>query len=120
VKVEVERPDLKRGDDVVVRLEVGERASEKLELGLLCTEYYDEKKTDGKGNTHRATSEAVAFADWRPQSAGPVQAVRFSIPADAPYSYRGDCLSYVWRVSAREPRRLRFDPATNVPLEVRP
>jgi hypothetical protein len=46
--------------------------------------------------------------------------VRFKLPPDAPFSYRGHCLSYVWRVSAREPRRLRFDPATNVELQVRP
>jgi hypothetical protein len=42
------------------------------------------------------------------------------IPADAPYSYRGDCVSYVWRASARLPKRLRFDRAENVPLLVRP
>lgn len=120
LKVEVERSDLKRGDEVIVRLEVGARASDKLELGLVCTEYYAARKSDAQGNTQRATDEAVAFEDWRPQSGGPLQTVRFAVPGDAPYSYRGDCLSYVWRVSAREPRRLRFDPATNIPLEVRP
>jgi hypothetical protein len=120
VKVEVERTDFKRGEDVVVRVEVASRASEKLELGLVCTEYYDERRSDGRGGTNRATAQAVAFEDWRPQTAGPPQAVRFSIPADGPYSFRGDCVSYVWRVSAREPKRLRFDPATNVHLVVRP
>jgi hypothetical protein len=120
VKVEVERAELKRGEDVLVRVEVSERASDRLELGLVCTEYYDKQTRDAKGNTNRTTAEAVAFADWRPQSAGPVQSVRFTIPAEAPYSFRGNCVSYVWRVSAREPRRLRFDPATNVHLVVRP
>jgi len=46
--------------------------------------------------------------------------VRFAIPAEGPYSYRGDCLSFVWRVSAREPKRHRFDRATNVQILVRP
>jgi hypothetical protein len=120
VKVEVERTDLKRGEDVVVRVEVGSRASEKLELGLVCTEYYDERRSDGRGGTNRVTVQAAAFEDWRPQTPGPPQAVRFSIPADGPYSFRGNCVSYVWRVSAREPKRLRFDPATNVHLVVHP
>lgn len=120
VRVEVERTDLKRGEDVIARVEVSERASDKLELGLVCTEYYDKKTYDAKGNANRTTTQAVAFEDWRPQTAGPPQAVRFTIPADAPYSFRGTCVSYVWRVSAREPKRLRFDPATNVHLVVRP
>jgi hypothetical protein len=117
----VERTEVRRGEQVAVRLEVGQRASDKLEVGVVCTEYYDEKRSDGRGGTNRATAEAVAHADWRPQApGGPPQTVSFEIPLDSPYSYRGDCISYVWRVSAREPRRLRFDPATNVHLVVRP
>src|SRR4051794_39790041 len=121
VRVDVERTELKRGEEVTARVEVSQRASEKLELGLVCTEFYDEKHPDGRGGTDRVTAQAVAFEDWRPQTPGSgTQTVTFQIPPDSPYSYRGDCLSYVWRVSAREPKRLRFDPATNVHLVVRP
>jgi hypothetical protein len=78
------------------------------------------RKSNGRGGSNRVTSQVVAFEDWRPYDGGPAQTVRFKLPPDAPFSYRGHCLSYVWRVSAREPRRLRFDPATNVELQVRP
>jgi hypothetical protein len=123
LKVEVDRRELRRGEDVVVRLEVTRdpKPDDKLELGLVCTEFYDEKKSDGRGGSTRGTSEAKAFEDWRPQtSAQPMHEVRFAIPADGPYSYRGDCVSFVWRVSAREPKRLRFDRATNLQIVVRP
>src|SRR3954452_1037702 len=76
VKVEVELTDLKRGEDVVVRVEVAERASDKLELGLVCNEYYDERRPDGRGGSNRVTVQATAFEDWRPQTPGPTQAVR--------------------------------------------
>jgi hypothetical protein len=121
LKVAVAQPEVRRGGQVDVQLEVTKRASDRLELGLVCTEYYDEETTDGKGNRSRTTKQADAYKDWRPQSpGGGPQVVRFEVPADAPYSYRGDCISYVWRVSAREPKKLRFDPASNVEITVRP
>ncbi|MEA2440244.1 MAG: hypothetical protein QOH76_1668 [Thermoleophilaceae bacterium] len=119
VTVSVAVTDVRRGSDVEARLEL---ATEKpgLELGLVCTEYYDVETTDGRGNRSRTTSQAVAHEDWRPQSGGQLQSVRFTVPADGPFSYRGDCVSYVWRVSARQPKRMRFDRTVSVPIVVRP
>jgi hypothetical protein len=112
--------DVRRGSEVDARLELTRPDTPDLELGIVCTEYYDVETTDAKGNRSRSTSQAVAFEDWRPQAGGAVQSVRFAIPANAPYSYRGDCISYVWRISVRQPKRMRFDRAVNVPLVVRP
>jgi hypothetical protein len=123
VRVSVAKPEVRRGGHVDVQFEITNpsKVSERLELGLVCTEYYAEETTDGKGNKSRTTSNAVAHAEWRPQDRnGGVQSLRFEVPAAGPYSYRGDCVSYVWRVSAREPKKLRFDPATDVELTVRP
>ena len=120
VTVSVPVTDVRRGSDVDARLELAHPDRPGLELGLVCMEYYDIETTDGRGNRSRSTSHAVAYEDWRPQSGGAVQSVRFAVPENAPYSYRGNCVSYVWRVSARQPKRLRFDRAVNVPIVVRP
>jgi hypothetical protein len=117
ITVTVPVTDVRRGSELEARLEIANPDTTGLELGLVCTEYYDIETTDGRGNRSRSTSQAVAHEDWRPQSGGPMQSVRFRIPEDAPFSYRGDCISYVWRVSARQPKRLRFDRAVNVPLD---
>jgi hypothetical protein len=120
VTLHVDRTEVTRGEDVVVHVDVGARASDRLELGLVCAEFFDQRSDDGKGNTTRSTVQATAFEDWHPLSGGSGQTLSLAVPEEAPYSYRGDCISYVWRVSAREPRRLRFDPAINVHLLVRP
>jgi hypothetical protein len=119
VSLSVPVTDLRRGGDVDARVEL---STDKpgLEVGIVCMEYYDVETTDGRGNRSRSTSHAVAYEDWRPHPGGSTQAVRFAVPVNAPYSYRGDCISYVWRVSARQPKRMRFDRAVNVPLVVRP
>jgi hypothetical protein len=122
VALTVSASDVRRGTEVEARLEIAnpDRARDTLELGLVCTEYYDIQTSNGKGGTQRTTSQAAAHEDWRPQEAAPLQTVRFTVPADAPFSYRGDCISFVWRVSVRQPRKLRFDRAVNVPIVVRP
>lgn len=117
LRISLTSSDVRRGSEVVVRLEITqpEKVSDRLELGLVCTEYYDEEAGEG-----RATRQAVAHEEWHPRAEGPLQTVHFPVPADAPYSYRGSCLSFVWQVSAREPRKRRFDRAVNVPVVVRP
>ena len=116
--------EVRRGGHVDVQLEITKpsKVNDGLELGLVCTEYYDVETTDGNGNSNRSTHDAHAHEDWRPQApdGGGVRSVRFEVPREAPYSYRGGCLSFVWRVSAREPKRLRFDPAFNVEIKVLP
>jgi len=122
VSVTLSRDDVRRGSDVDVRVEAAkpDKMARRLEFGLICTEFYDVETTDGRGNRTRATRQADTHVDWRPFTGGPSQTERFVIPADAPFSYRGSCLSYVWRVSARLPKRLRFDRALNTSLLVRP
>ena len=96
-----------------------------VEVGLVCTEFYDEESswTDGEGHTHtsRTTSEATAHEAWLPvESAAGVQNVRFTIPPEAPFSYRGNCLSLKWEVVARGRRRRRLDAQARRELFVLP
>jgi hypothetical protein len=114
--------ELRRGSNVDLRVEVAnpDRMVGRLELGLVCTEFYDVETTDARGNSSRTTRQVDAHTDWRPFTGDATQSERFLIPATAPYSYRGDCVSYVWRASARLPKRMRFDRAENVTLLVRP
>jgi hypothetical protein len=114
--------DLRRGSNVDLRVEVSnpDKMLGRLELGLVCTEFYDVETTDARGNSSRSTRQVDAHTDWRPFTGGATQSERFLIPPTAPYSYRGDCVSYVWRASARLPKRLRFDRTHNVTLLVRP
>jgi hypothetical protein len=114
--------DLRRGSTLDLRVEVAnpDKMLGRLEFGLVCTEFYDVETTDGRGNSNRSTRQADTHTDWRPFTGGATQSERFVIPAEAPYSYRGDCVSYVWRASARLPKRMRFDRAENLVLLVRP
>lgn len=122
VTLTLSREDLRRGGDVEIRVEVAnpDKMTGRLEFGLVCSEFYDIETTDARGNSSRSTRQVDAYKDWRPFTGGPLQSERLVIPADAPYSYRGDCVSYVWRASARLPKRMRFDRAHNVTLLVRP
>jgi hypothetical protein len=73
-----------------------------VEVGLVCTESYDEEDTDSEGRSYRRTMHATAFETWTPvQSLVGSQSVRLSIPAEAPFSYAGDCLSFKWEVAVR-------------------
>ena len=85
-----------------------------LEVGVVCTEYYDEQETtrdaDGSTSLSRSTSDEVAHESWsQVESVSGVQSLRFTIPADAPFSYRGECLSFKWEVVARGRRSGRLD-----------
>ena len=122
VTLRLSRSDTPRASDVDVTVEVAnpDKMIARLEFGLVCTEFYDVETTDARGNTSRTTRQVDAHVDWRPFTGGPAQTERFAIPADGPYSYRGNCVSYMWRASARLPKRMRFDRAENVPLLVRP
>jgi hypothetical protein len=85
-----------------------------VQVGVVCTEYYDEEDTTSTGNgstsTSRSTSDDVAHESWsRVESVTGVQSVRFTIPADAPFSYSGECLSFRWEVVARGHRSRRLD-----------
>jgi hypothetical protein len=96
-----------------------------VEVGVVCTEYYDEEDTtsnpDGTTSTGRSTSDDIAQESWSPvESVSGVQSVRFTIPQDAPFSYSGECLSFKWEVVARGHRSRRLDAQARSEFSVLP
>jgi hypothetical protein len=100
-------------------------------VGVVCTEYYDELDTDrdytdDTTSTSRLTRDDVAHETWSPvETVSGVQSVRFTIPPDAPFSYRGECLSFKWELVAhgrrsrgREKRVLRSAMSPRFKLEL--
>lgn len=117
----------RRGDSVTVTVRVASPDGldvERLELGLICTERYDyEQVTRSREGTQRSrqTREVPAHEDWREvDRSAPEQTISFDIPGQAPFSFEGDCVSYAWRVSAREPRARRMDRRVDRPIWVLP
>lgn len=96
-----------------------------IDVGLVCTELYDEESshTDSDGHTHtsRQTARAIAYEAWLPvEIATGVQDVRLSIPAEAPFTYEGECLSFKWEIVARGRRRRAIDLEAGRELSVLP
>jgi hypothetical protein len=96
-----------------------------VEVGVVCTEYYDEQETtresDGSTSLSRSTSDAIAHEIWsQVESMSGMQSVRFTIPADAPFSYRGECLSFKWEVVARGRKSRGLDAQARSEFSVRP
>jgi hypothetical protein len=117
--------EARRGEEVEALVTIsGRRRLGDVEVGLLCTEYYDKESsyTDDNGtHTSRTTSEAIAHETWLPVESAPgVQSVRFMIPPEAPFSYKGDCLSFKWEVVARGRRRHRLDAQARHDISVLP
>ena len=73
-------------------------------MRLVCTEFYAcRMRGDGGG---RGPTSATAHEAWLPVQGGPgVHAVRVAVPADAPFSYDGELLSFSWELVARGRRR---------------
>jgi hypothetical protein len=115
-----------RGDHVEVLVTIADTAGiGNVDIGLVCTEYYDEKVQDDESETRfgtkRQTSEAIAHAEWlRIDSAPGVQSVRLEVPAEAPFSYEGDCLSFRWEIIAHGRRRRRLDAQARLRIAVAP
>jgi hypothetical protein len=93
-----------------------------VDVGLVCTESYDEEETDSEGKgTYRRTSHAVAHESWVPvESLAGVQSARLTIPAEAPFSYAGSCLSFKWEVAARGRRAGHVDAQARSEISVLP
>lgn len=117
---------VERGGTVTLTLAIPDttKVGPELELGLVCTEYYDVEVSRPTGNsTSRGpeTREAVAHEEWRPADPSAVhQSQAFSIPAGAPFTHHGKCLHYEWRAVAREPERLRPDSRSDQVVTVEP
>ena len=71
--------------------------------------------------SHRETATATAYEAWVPVESGAgVQSVRLAVPREAPFSYKGDCLSFQWEVVARGRRPHRLDAQARREISVLP
>jgi hypothetical protein len=127
VSISVERTEFARGDKVRGNLTLGARpaATEGLEIGLVCTAFVDTERevSNGRGghSTIRVIEPSVVVKQWHRITTGsPSQGFTFTIPADGPFSYEGETISWAYRISARHQRRGRSDPHTDVPIWVTP
>jgi hypothetical protein len=126
-EVSAEPLELRRGAEVVAQLAITDPGSvgERLEVGLVCSEFSDylQETRNQYGGTTRArqTREVAVHEQWAPASrTEPAQSFRFKIPQEAAFSHEGTCLSYAWRVTAREPTGFRRDPSSHQPIWVEP
>jgi hypothetical protein len=117
---------VRRGEEIDVEVTVVDpRRLTNVEVGLVCTEYYDVEvtSTDSEGHTSssRQTRDAIAHEAWIPVENAPgSQTVRLLIPPGAPFSYEGDCLSFRWELVARGHKRWRLDARAEHDLRVAP
>jgi hypothetical protein len=103
--VEVERQELRRGE----RLGATASGEGELEIGLLCTQSYDVWRRIGNDSRSRVTDSASVWQQWVPAPHAALgQRVELTLPADGPYSYEGDCVSFGWAVVARRVGEKRF------------
>jgi hypothetical protein len=115
IELQVERQELGRGDRVAA-IASGEG---DLEVGLLCTQSFDVWRRIGNDSRSRVTDTAPIWQQWLPAPHGALgQRVELALPAEGPYSYEGDCVSFGWAVVARRVGEKRL--AEPVPLWVAP
>lgn len=118
--------ELWRGEEVEADLAITDSGGVGggIEVGVVCVERYDRpvtSRTEQGTVTERRTGEAIAYERWLPAwLTEEPQTFRFTIPLDAPYSYEGDCLSFAWRVSARERGAPGAKDASDDPIWVLP
>ncbi len=113
---------VRRGEnvDVTITISDGAHTGVRLKVGVLCLERYDVEEST-KNSTRRVTREDFAHEEWREVSASEAQqGLSFAVPAEAPYSYAGSCLSFEWHAEALEIARLRPDAVASCSFEVRP
>lgn len=115
LQVEVGEQDVHRGEEIEALVTVSRsRGLGELEVGPVCTESYDYldmwTDSDGEQQQSRKTAEAVAYEAWQPlESVMGAQSVRLRVPPEAPFSYRGECLSFKWEVVARGHKKHALD-----------
>jgi len=127
LSVQLSAAEVRRGQPLEATLTV-ERPPEEgasLELALVCTEHYDVKKRvynpNGADYDQRSTDTDELHRDARqiPPGAG-AQTLTFAVPADGPFSYKGDCVSAIWHLVAVERRPRRSDLSLDTPVWVLP
>jgi hypothetical protein len=118
--VEPPRP-VRRGERVriAVRLHDAADVEGELEAELRCVERYDYRSYAGRGGPRRETGEATVCSERAPLTA--VQrSAEIAVPAGAPFSHEGDCLTYRWTAIVRERRERATDRIAEHPLLVVP
>jgi hypothetical protein len=120
----IDSDGLRRGDEVPITLIRPRANDDRLQVGLVCNERVDvEVRAQIRTGSMlvRQTAETTVHEEWRPVNRGELeQAFTFQLPAAAPYSYEGDCVSFAWQVSARAVRRWRQDARLDEPIWVQP
>ncbi len=108
VTVDAEPERTRRGTSVQASARADREVGD-LELGIVCTVFYDKTVSSGsRGRSRRATRSSTVFERWVPAAVGAFgSAVRVDVPGDAPYSYEGDCISFAWSLRARRAGRRR-------------
>lgn len=120
------KQEARRGEELEALVTIpGTRGLGNVEVGLVCTEYYDEEDTwtdsEGQIHTSRSTSEAIAHEAWLPVESAPgIHSIHLAIPSEAPFSYHGSCVSFKWEVVARGRRRHRLDAQARHDISVLP
>ena len=127
LRLEVSAEEARRAEPLQARLAIDRQPSAgvRLELALVCTERYDieQRVTNPNGSDYnqRVTKTEELHRQAVPVTDGSDGATTsFTVPADGPFSYEGDCISAVWHVEAKERRPNRPDRALTRPLWVLP
>lgn len=124
LELTLDRLQVRRGERIDARLRLTDpgRVRDRIEVGIVCEVSYDLWERSGTDNERsRRTNRATAFEHWMPASTTqPVQTISLEVPRGVPFSHEGRCLSYAWRVVAREPVSLRFDPSRRIDIWVAP
>jgi hypothetical protein len=132
LRVTAEPVEQRRGGQVSVSVTVVDPAQSgrRLEVGLVCTEWYDHRTDSDVGDSdvgdsspgsRRVTWNHTAHEQWQvvERSSGS-HPLTFVVPPEAPFSYEGECLSYSWKVVVSEEVENRIDPKLEEPVWVLP
>ena len=119
----------RRGDELVATVRVSDpaKAAERIEVGLVCRELYDYRtrsssssSVGSSSHSRRVTGEKTCFEQWQPIERTTGDHLTFRIPPEQPFSYEGDCLSFSWKVTVREPVEGGIDRTVDHPIWVLP
>ena len=99
-----------RGHELDATVEIhNARRLDRVNVGLVCTELYL-AVASGPNRSGPETQEHTEFETWIAVDPGlGERTVRLGVPADAPFSYDGENLSFRWQVVAHGERRRRLD-----------
>jgi hypothetical protein len=115
LEVVIERDVVRRGE----RVGAAVTGDGSIEVGLVCVERYDVWREGAADDSRsRSTMSAVVWDAWAAAPHASLgQRVELTVPADAPYSHEGDCVSFAWSVRARRIGEKRTGPPAPVWVE---